>query len=574
MAGLNYYDAARNSFEVYTTEDGLPDNAVFGLLQDSKLNLWLSTNKGIAKLNRHTKSVKVYGVEDGLQSYEFKEHAYCKSSAGVMYFGGVNGFNEFSPDSIQENRQESPLVITGFRISNKDIPVALNSDDPSPLKKDITETKKITLSYAHSIISFEFASLNFMSPKRNQYAYMLEGFDKNWNYVGNQRTATYTNLDPGHYIFKIKGLNSEGEWSDRMRVIELNITPPFWLTWWFKLAILLCVVCGGATFYRLRVRSIKAQKRHLEELVLERTRQLAYSIDEERKARLNEEQARLQAEKASRAKSEFLANMSHELRTPMNGIIGFTDLVLTMDLEDMQREYIGHVNTSGHNLLGIINDILDFSKIEAGKFVIENLPFQLHKLVEEVVDLLSVKAFEKKLELICEIDPLLPQEFMGDPMRIRQILINLIGNGIKFTNQGEIVVSLKGEEVICRDNQKKFQRLSIQVKDTGIGIPEEKLTAIFEEFTQVDSSTTRKFGGTGLGLSIARKFTEIMNGGLKVKSELGKGSTFILQLELEIVHEKPTHIILGPKPVLSRVLVVDDNLTNCELMKGIFKYLK
>jgi signal transduction histidine kinase/CheY-like chemotaxis protein/ligand-binding sensor domain-containing protein len=574
MAGLNYFDVKQNSFRTYTTEDGLPDNAVFGLLQDNKGNLWMSTNKGISKFNLNTKSFKNFDVEDGLQSYEFKEHAYCESNTGVMYFGGINGFNEFYPDSIKDNKKEPPLVITGFRILNKEISIAKDSEDHSPLKKNITETKEITLPYAHSIISFEFASLNYISPKRNQYAYMLEGFDKNWNYVGNQRTATYTNLDPGNYILKIKGLNYGGEWSSRIGVIKLRISPPFWLTWWFRLAIFLSIISGCISFYRLRVKSIKTQKKHLEKLVQERTEQLAYSTDEERKARLNEKHARVQAEKASRAKSEFLANMSHELRTPMNGIIGFTDLVLTTDLQDIQREYIGHVNKSGHNLLAIINDILDFSKIESGKFVIENVVFQLHKLVEEAVDLLSVKAFEKKLELICELDPLLPMELMGDPVRLRQILINLVGNAIKFTNSGEIVVSLKRADPTGQDNQKNYQHFTILVKDTGIGIPEEKLTTIFEGFTQVDSSTTRKFGGTGLGLSIAKKFTEIMNGKLTVTSELGKGSTFILELALEIVQEQSTPFIFSPKPLLRRVLVVDDNLTNCQLMESIFEYLK
>jgi signal transduction histidine kinase/ligand-binding sensor domain-containing protein/DNA-binding response OmpR family regulator len=574
MAGLNYFDPKENSFRTYTTDDGLPDNAVFGLLQDNKNNLWLSTNKGVSKFNLNTNSFKNFDVEDGLQSYEFKEHAYCKSNTGVMYFGGVNGFNEFYPDSIKDNKKEPPLVITGFRILNKDVPIARDSEDPSPLKKNITETKEITLPYSHSIISFEFASLSYLSPKKNQYAYMLEGFDKNWNYVGNQRTATYTNLDPGNYIFKIKGLNYEGEWSSRMGVIALRISPPFWLTWWFRLAILLGIIGGSITFYRLRIKSIKTQKKHLEKLVQERTEQLAYSIDEERKARLNENHARLQAEKASLAKSEFLANMSHELRTPMNGIIGFTDLVLTTDLQNIQREYIGHVNKSGHNLLGIINDILDFSKIESGKFVIEHVPFQLDKLVEEAVDLLSVKAFEKKLELICEIDPLLPMELMGDPVRIRQILINLVGNAIKFTNSGEIVVSIKRTDDKCQKSQKNYQQFCILVKDTGIGIPEEKLTTIFEGFTQVDSSTTRKFGGTGLGLSIAKKFTEIMNGRLTVTSELGNGSIFSLELALEIAQVQSTTFVFSPKPLLRRVLVVDDNLTNCRLMKSIFEYLK
>ena len=187
---------------------------IFGILEDSKKNLWISTNKGISQFNPATKKFKNFGIADGLQSNEFKQ-SYCKSRSGLMYFGGINGFNEFNPDSIKETKFDPPLVITDFRIANKEVPIAINENDPSPLKKNITETSDITLPYNSSVISFEFASLNYIPAEKKQYAYMLEGFDKTWNEVGTRRIATYTNLDPGKYIFKVKGLNNEGEWSSR-----------------------------------------------------------------------------------------------------------------------------------------------------------------------------------------------------------------------------------------------------------------------------------------------------------------------------------------------------------------------
>ena len=207
----------------------------------------------------------------------------------------------------------------------------------------------------------------------------------------------------------------------------------------------------------------------------QRTNQLALSRDEERRARE-------QAEKASRAKSEFMANISHELRTPMNAIIGFSDLVLTTELARSQREYLENVHRSGYNLLGIINDILDYSKMEAGKLTIENTAFKLCQLVEETVDSLAIKAFEKKLELICKADPSLPVQVLGDPGRIQQILMNLLGNAIKFTEKGEVVVSLERGTVAQRPDGRRFQPVTLSVKDTGIGIPEEKLDHIFEKF--------------------------------------------------------------------------------------------
>ena len=279
------------------------------------------------------------------------------------------------------------------------------------------------------------------------------------------------------------------------------------------------------------------------------------------------------AETASRAKSEFMANMSHELRTPMNGIIGFTDLVLTTELQRAQREYLQNVRKSAFGLLNIINDILDFSKIEAGKLFIDNTAFKLNELVEETVDLLGVKAYEKNLEMLFWLDPQLPVLFNGDPVRIRQILVNLLGNAIKFTESGEIYIGVSRTGEPFYKNDKKYVNIGVRVRDTGIGIPKEKLVKIFESFTQADSSTTRKYGGTGLGLTISKSLAELMGGVLSADSDTGKGSTFTLELALEITNDQP---ILNPsvRPLLKHVLVVDDNATNRELMQGIFNYLE
>lgn len=279
------------------------------------------------------------------------------------------------------------------------------------------------------------------------------------------------------------------------------------------------------------------------------------------------------AEKASRAKSEFMANMSHELRTPMNGIIGFTDLVLTTDLQKAQRGYLQNVKKSAHGLLGIINDILDFSKIEAGKLFIDCTPFQLHELIEEAIDLLNVKAHEKKLEVLFWSHPGLPTVLNGDAVRIRQILVNLLGNAIKFTEKGEICIELKQTQPQYEADGKKYVGISITVKDSGIGIASEKVNKIFEGFTQADSSTTRKYGGTGLGLTISKSLAELMGGTLTVSSVLGTGSIFTLQLALEVIDAQPL-IKPAEKPLLQHVLVVDDNETNRHLMKGIFEYLR
>jgi len=564
-SGLNCLDRQSGHFTCYFTRDGLPDALISGILEDDKGNLWVSTNHGLSRFNPQTRTFKNFSTANGLQSNEFKAHSCLKSSSGAMYFGGVNGFNEFYPDSIKEICFDPPLLITSFQIFNKEVPVAADGATSPFLQKDISEAKGITISYKQSVISFGFASLNYTIPEKKQYVYRLVGFDKKWNTIGTAHTATYTNLDPGAYTFEVKGLNNDGSWSSAITSLQLTITPPFWMTWWCRLLMATCIVGIMISIHRIRIHLIHSQKKALEQQVQERTGQLALSIEEERKARR-------EAELANQAKSEFMANISHELRTPMNAIIGFTDLVLTADIQKPHRDYIQHVHRSGHNLLGIINDILDYSKIEAGKLSMDNTAFGLVHLVEETVDMLAIKAFEKNLELICEIAPLVPDQILGDPARVRQILVNLIGNAIKFTDKGEILVSVKKGDSVHYEQGRKCQHMSISVKDSGIGIPQEKLHKIFESFTQADASTTRKYGGTGLGLTIAKNLAEMMGGSLEVESRPGEGSVFTLHLAPEIIHERSAGVIIQ-RSALQHILVVDDNFTNCRLMKDIFEYM-
>ena len=565
MAGLNYFDTKKQLFTTYTTANGLPNNVIFGLLEDAKGSLWISTNRGISRFDQQTKKFKNFGIQDGLQSYEFKIGSFCKANSGMLYFGGINGFNEFDPAKIKDDPFEPPLVLTNFEIFNKNVPIAKNDDDPSPLKKDISETRELTLDYKNSVISFEFASLNYAVSEKKQYAYMLEGFDKTWNEIGTKRTATYTNLNPGKYIFKVKGMNNEGQWSTRTIAVKLTITPPFWLTWWFKTLVLLSIVGGAIGFYRFRINIIKSQKNNLEQKVEEQTWELILSAREEKKARH-------EADEANKAKSVFLATMSHEIRTPMNGVIGMASLLNETQLTPEQQEYANTISTCGEALLAVINDILDFSKIESGNMELERRDFDLRTCIEEVLDVFAGKAGKMGLDLVYEIDHNVPAQIIGDSLRLRQVLVNLVSNALKFTEQGEIFLGVH----LLKTKENGQIELQFEIRDTGIGIPADKMEKLFKSFSQVDSSTSRKYGGTGLGLVICEKLIGLMGGKIDVKSKENEGTTFSFTMlssaSSQSLRTYVTNNIAGIEG--KRVLVVDDNLTNLCILKNQLEFWK
>jgi signal transduction histidine kinase/ligand-binding sensor domain-containing protein len=514
--GLNCLNRKTNLFTGYGIEDGLPHEKIVGILKDDQGNLWISTGKGLSKFNPGNKTFKNFGVADGLQGNEFKL-AYCKTPSGAMYFGGNNGFNEFFPDSIKESSFDPPLVMTDFRIFNKSVLISKDKNDPSPLKKDITETKEITLTYKSSVITFEFASLNYTGREKKQYAYKLEGFDLEWNNIGTKRTATYTNLDPGKYIFKVRGLNNEGNWSSNIAGIQLTITPPFWLTWWFRITAIIAIVGGVIIFYRARINAIKRQRKILQQKVKEQTIQLINSNEEEHKARLEADHANEELEKKNKELEQFVYIASHDLREPLRTTAGFVDLFQKQykgRLDEKADTYLSYITQAADRMKMLIDDLLDYSRIGNKK---EFNQVDCNIILEEVLADLGTVLTEAGAEINASQLPII----YAYPTGIKQLFQNLIANGIKFRKKDAAPkIKISAE---LTDSSWKFS-----LTDNGIGIEPQHTERIFAIFQRLH--TRKEYEGSGIGLAHCKKIVELHNGEIWVESTPGKGSSFYFKL--------------------------------------------
>jgi signal transduction histidine kinase/ligand-binding sensor domain-containing protein/CheY-like chemotaxis protein len=593
--GLNKMVTAADgsvSFVRYTTRDGLVDDSVAAMLEDASGVIWVSTNNGLSRFDPANNSWRSYTAADGTIEGAYFDGSALRAQDGTLYFGGFNGITAFDPRALRYNGIAPPAVITGIQIFNRPVQQAY----PWLLTGPVENTRAITLSFQHSVFSLEFSALHYAAPKRNRFAYKLEGFDQNWVYTdASKRFATYTNLNPGLYVFRVRAANKDGVWSETPATLSITVEPPVWGTWWFRSGVAFLLLGGCYGGYALRVRGLRRQKERLERLVNTRTREIALQNsrlehqteelrEREREVRRNtdelaaanralyENEQRLQlakqrAEDAARQKSEFLANMSHEMRTPLAGVIGMLGFALRDNgVRPSTREQIERGQANAQSLLAIINDLLDFSKIEAGKLSIENIDFALDAAIQNVVGLFAEQAAAHSVGFAIELADDLPRFVVGDPTRLRQVLINLVGNAFKFTPSGQVSLRVERrlEDQALGTDDTSGHMIRFTVQDTGIGIAPAALPRLFHKFEQADTTTTRRYGGTGLGLAICRQLVELMGGTIGVTSVQGKGSTFSFVLPLADGVEPPTveHAPRLPHTHRLRVLCAEDFATN------------
>lgn len=490
--GLNRFHPQKRTFTRFSTKEGLPNEVVKGLVLDASGKLWVSTHKGISCFDIKRNTWKIFLKSDGLQGNEFNERSVYRLKNGGLLFGGPNGFNLVYPEKIKENKYVPAVVLTDFRIFNKPVPIGTPD---SPLREHISETEALRLSYKHSVITFFFSAMDFSIPEKNQYAYMMEGFEKAWNEVGPQHSATYTNLPPGKYTFRVKASNNDGLWNEQGVSLKVIVTPPLWQRGWFRALIMVFGLTLLGIGYTLHMGRMRRRNLELKRQVSQRTAQL---------------------ETAYKELEAFSYAVSHDLRAPLRSLSGFSKALLEDygdKLDPTGKDYLQRIRKASEHMSHLIDHLLKLSRLTRGEMHVEEV--DLGTLVESILE--EFRQLHPERKVLCKVAK--PVYAKGDKALLRVMLWNLIDNAWKFTAKKEEAIIefgtlyLKGEKVYF-------------LRDNGIGFDPSRAEKLFEVFFRQHA----EFEGTGIGLSTVRRIVLRHGGRIWAEGKPNEGATFYFTL--------------------------------------------
>ncbi len=519
---------------------------------DSQGNLWLVTQVGLLKYNPETDELREFDERDGLPGARYFVNLATQSDSGTIFVSSRSGIHYFDPSLIIEDPLTSKTVLTNFEVLGA----------PTAKFNEIIANKSISLAPDENYIRFDFSTLDLLNARQIRYRYMLEGLDGQWIDNGTRNTVVYSNLRGGDYRFRVRPvIKNDLMYKDEL-VLDIHIATPIWRQAWMLVfyAVVVALIVGYYIRYRQarHEKEILRQKRFVSELesqVAEKTREIRHESEK--------------LVEANKVKSQFLANMSHEIRTPLTAIIGLSESIIRGDVEGSEvNAEVGRIHNQSRHLLSLLNDILDVTKIEENKLELEPYDLDISALLNEINDLFVSQAMAKRLKfnIISQLPP--KQMIHVDGLRLKQILINLISNAIKFTEQGQVSVVVSQQQSL----------LLFNVVDTGIGMSDEQLQKVFEFFIQADNSINRRFGGSGLGLALSKKLVSMMGGDIQVSSELGKGSVFTFTVPVQDAHSLAganiQHSQLENMPSLhGDVLLAEDHPDNRRFIARLLKRL-
>ncbi len=546
--GLVFFDQEQGEVRYLTVADGLPSNLIYGIVGKDPL-LWLATDHGLVRYNSESGEMRIFDTSDGAQSFDHNSGAYFEAADGALLVAGPNGLNRFFPEKLMLPCPLPRTMLTGFRLNGVELRLAPTPKGPLPIHK----VSQLLLDHRQNVFALDFALQSAYGARKHYFAYKLEGFDDDWIQLEQGRhSATYTNLPPRDYVFRVKGNDGKGVWDPQGISLAIRKVAAPWQSW--PAYLLYASASIGLILWYLRHQRRKLRR---ERDVVDRLRQV------------------------DKLRDDFLANTSHELRTPLNGIIGLAEALRDgpEPVPGATRESLELIISISQRLSALVNDILDFSQLRTRNLVLVKQEVDLHALVEVVLTLTQASLGGKSLRLINGIARDCAHVH-ADEGRLLQILHNLIANAVKFTHRGEVEVKSETQD----------QEVIVHVRDTGIGIPPGKQDLIFQSFRQADEDIAREYGGTGLGLAITRELVQLHGGRMWLSSEVGKGSIFSFSLPRTLGESAPTTgepapspaARLEPSPHLGesaavaagveraafRILVVDDEPINCTILES------